>query len=218
MLSLSNVSVRNTLNDLTLTVKSDEFVLIVGANGAGKTTLFNVISGEIKPRSGKILFKNMDITDTPQHKRTKWIASVLQDPRLGTVGEMTILENLSLAYIRNGYKKLTGSTIAFFKDKLRILEMNLENRLYEQTRNLSGGQRQALSLIMATITDYDLLLLDEITASLDPKNSSMVMKIAEKIVALEKKACMLITHNTKHIESFGSRILEMRNGGLVQVS
>jgi putative ABC transport system ATP-binding protein len=199
-------------------VEQNEFVLIVGANGAGKTTLFNVISGAAKPRSGKVFFKNTDITDVAQYKRAKWISCVLQDPRQGTVGEMTILENLSVSYMRNGCKNINSATVEFFKQKLSVLGMNLETRLHERARDLSGGQRQALSIIMATITDYDVLLLDEITSSLDKKNSSMVMKIAEKIVAMEKKACVLITHDSNYIKSSNNRVLEMRNGNLVAVS
>jgi putative ABC transport system ATP-binding protein len=215
MLNLSNININNILRDLNLTVKHDEFVLIVGANGTGKTTLFNVISGAAKPNSGKIVFKDSDITNVPQHKRTRWISSVLQDPRQGTVGEMTILENLSISYMRRGCKKITKLTIEFFKKKLSVLDMNLENRLHDRAGDLSGGQRQALSLVMATIADYDLLLLDEITSSLDKKNSSVVMKMAERIVGLEKKACVLITHDTNYIKSFDSRVLEMKNGALV---
>jgi putative ABC transport system ATP-binding protein len=218
MLSLCNINVRNTLIDLNFTLKRNEFVLGIGANGAGKTTLFNIISGAAKPRSGQIIFAGNDITNVPQHKRSKWISSVLQDPRHGTVGEMTILENLSISYMRNGYKKITRETIEFFRKKLNILEMGLENRLNERVRNLSGGQRQALSIVMSTITDYDILLLDEITSSLDQKNSSMVMKVAEKVAVVEKKACMLVTHDASHMKSFNHRILEMRNGTLTRVN
>ncbi|MDR0552795.1 MAG: ATP-binding cassette domain-containing protein [Holosporales bacterium] len=214
MLRLRNINVRNTLRNLCLTVRDGEFVLIIGANGSGKTTLFNVISGIIQPRSGEVSFKNQDITNIPQHRRTKWISTVLQDPRSSTVGEMTILENMILAYMRNSCRKVSRSTINYFREKLSILGMNLENRLGEYVKSLSGGQRQALSLVMATISDYELLLLDEITSALDPKNSDMIMEMTEKIIDIEKKACLLITHNVKHIKSFNARILEMNNGQL----
>jgi putative ABC transport system ATP-binding protein len=215
MLELQNINVRNTLKNLCLTVKNDEFVLIMGANGSGKTTLFNVISGEITPVSGNVTFKNQNITNLPQHKRTIWFSSVLQDPKNGTIGEMTILENMRLAYTKNKHRKISSKTVNYFREKLSILEMNLENRLAEYVKNLSGGQRQALSLVMATISDYDLLLLDEITSALDHKNSEMVMKITEKIIANEKKACLLITHNMQHTRLFGTKILEMKDGQLV---
>ncbi|MDR0625399.1 MAG: ATP-binding cassette domain-containing protein [Holosporales bacterium] len=214
MLRLSGISIRNTLRGLDLTVGRDEFVLVIGANGAGKTTLFNIISGAAIPAAGKIFFNDRDVTALPQHKRAKWISSVLQDPRQGTVAEMTILENLALSYMRNSHKRITKSTVELFKKKLSVLEMNLENRLSERAGDLSGGQRQALSLIMATVADYDLLLLDEITSSLDQKNSLMVMRIAEKVVTTEKKACMLITHDANHIKYFNGRVLEMKNGAL----
>jgi putative ABC transport system ATP-binding protein len=214
MLSLINISFKNILKNLTLTVKPGEFLVIVGANGTGKTTLFNVISGAISPRSGEIIVNGENITNVPQYKRSRRISSVVQDPKCGTVGEMTILENMSMAYMRKKCTKNPRRIIDYFKEKLRVLGIGLENRLNEYVRNLSGGQRQALSLVMATLADYDLLLLDELTAALDPRTSDMVMEMTNKIVSCEKKTCLLITHNTKYMSSFGDRTLEMKDGAL----
>jgi putative ABC transport system ATP-binding protein len=207
------------LKNLDLEVALGEFVLIIGANGTGKTTLFNVISGALPIENGIISLNGIDITDTPRHVRARRISSVIQDPRRGTIGEMSILENLRLAYNRSevkGEHNLSAKKkIEYFKEKLSIINMNLEDRLDEYVGNLSGGQRQALSLIMATITGYDLLLLDEITASLDSKMADTVMTITNDIVKKEQKTCLLITHNTKHIDMYGTRILKMKDGKLV---
>ncbi|MDR2598255.1 MAG: ATP-binding cassette domain-containing protein [Holosporales bacterium] len=214
MLELKDVSVGNILRGLNMVIGRGEYVLITGENGAGKTTLFNTISGIIKPDSGRIILSGMDITELPPHKRSVWISSVLQDPRIGTIGEMTIAENLYLASMRRNSMK--RNDIAFFKDKLSVLEMNLEDRLNEKVRNLSGGQRQALSLVMATIADYELLLLDEITASLDPKNSSTIMNLVNKIDRDKGKTCLAITHDTDRIESFRGGRLSLSNGEVVK--
>ncbi|MDR1288884.1 MAG: ATP-binding cassette domain-containing protein [Holosporales bacterium] len=215
MLELIDISVGNILIGLSMVIRRGEYVLITGENGAGKTTLFNTISGIIKPDSGRLMLNDRDITNLPPYKRAVWISSVLQDPRVGTIGEMTIAENLYLASMRRkspGQNKCMKKSIAFFKEKLKVLEMNLENRLDEKVRNLSGGQRQALSLVMATIADYELLLLDEITASLDPKNSKTIMNLVDKIVRDKGKTCLVITHDTDCIEAFrGSRLI-LSNG------
>ncbi|MDR3030823.1 MAG: ATP-binding cassette domain-containing protein [Holosporales bacterium] len=214
MLKLIEISVRDIFKNLSLSISRGEFVLITGSNGVGKTTLFNAISGAISVKKGKIILNDNDITNLPQHKRSTMISSVLQDPRLGTVGEMTILENLNISYMRRKYKRISKNVVDYFREKLSILGMNLENRLNEYAKNLSGGQRQLLSLVMATISDYELLLLDEITASLDPKTSDTVMEMTNKIIAQEKKTCFLITHNTKYINNFGTRTLKMIDGKL----
>ncbi|MDR1475171.1 MAG: ATP-binding cassette domain-containing protein [Holosporales bacterium] len=218
MLNIIDLSVRDVLQGLNLAVKPKELVLVVGANGSGKTTLFNTILGAVKPTKGKIVVNGKDVTNIPQYKRVYWISSVLQDPRSGSIGKMTILENMSLAYMRRGYKRISNKIVNYFKEKLSILEMGLEYRLSERVENLSGGQRQALSLTMSIADDCNLLLLDEITSALDPKSSAMVMKITDKIVKYENKTCLLITHDIKHINSFNGRIFEMKNGKLVATS
>jgi putative ABC transport system ATP-binding protein len=212
---MHNIHVRDTLKNLNLDVALGEFVLIVGANGTGKTTLFNVISGALPVENGTIILNGVDITNTPRHIRARRISNVLQDPRRGTIGEMSILENLRLAYNRSENDIPIESKINYFKEKLSTVNMGLEDRLDDYVGNLSGGQRQALSLVMATITDYDILLLDEITASLDPRMADTVMTITNDIVKQEQKTCLLITHNTKHIDMYGTRILKMKDGQLM---
>ncbi|GHT89409.1 ABC transporter ATP-binding protein [Alphaproteobacteria bacterium] len=214
LLQLNDICVKNILKNLTLNVKKGEFVLIVGANGAGKTTLFNTISGASSPNNGSVFINGRDITLLDRHKRSAQISSVLQDPRAGTIAEMTIFENLKLAYLRNRCIKKYRKIVEYFKEKLSLIGLNLENRMNEYVRNLSGGQRQALSLVMATVGDYELLLLDEITAALDTRTSDMVMEITSKIVANEKKTCLAITHDQSHMNLFGDRTLKMENGQL----
>lgn len=213
MLQLNDICIRNTLNGFNLRVSEGEFIFIIGANGAGKTTLFNVISGSEMPKSGKIIINNQDVTPLPQYKRAKWISSVLQDPKVGTVEEMTILENLTISYDRGNRRSISiKNKEDFFKQKLSILGMGLENRLDDYVKDLSGGQRQVLSLIMATIADYDILLLDEITSALDPVASDLVIETTKKILSIEKKTCLFITHNMQHISKFSGRVVEILNG------
>ncbi|MDR3224144.1 MAG: ATP-binding cassette domain-containing protein [Holosporales bacterium] len=213
-LELIDVSVNGILENLNLTIQKGEFVILIGANGAGKTTLFNTVSGATRIDSGKILMNGSDITNTPQYKRSARISSVIQEPRLGTIAEMTILENLKLAYMRNSSKFTLRNTVGYFKEKLELLGIGLENRLNEYVGNLSGGQRQLLSLVMAILSDYEILLLDEITAALDPKASNTVMDMSKKIILSESKTCLMITHDVRYTKSFGDRVLEMKGGQL----
>lgn len=197
MLKLENICYKNILRNINLEVKNGEFVYVTGDNGAGKTTLFNIISGILKPTSGRVLIDGRDISKMCLRERTGLIANVLQDPRQGTIAEMTIFENINIAYRRGSrrYCSVAPSKLwNYFKEKLSILNMGLENRLNEYAGNLSGGQRQALSLIMATISDYEVLLLDEITAALDQKTSKLVMNIAHNIAKQDNKVCLAITH------------------------
>ena len=199
MLKLENICYKNILRDISLEVQNGEFVYVTGDNGAGKTTLFNIISGIIKPTSGRILIDGRNISEMSLLERTGLIANVLQDPRQGTIAEMTIFENLNIAY-RRGKRRFCAIASKIlrelFIEKLSILNMGLENRLNDYAGNLSGGQRQALSLIMATLSDYEVLLLDEITASLDQKTSALVMNIAKNIAKQDNKVCLAITHSS----------------------
>ena len=197
MLKLENICYKNILRNINLEVQNGEFIYVTGDNGAGKTTLFNIISGILKPTSGSVLINNRDISEMSLRERTRLIANVLQDPRQDTIAEMTIFENMNIAYKRGKRRLCTIATTrlrALFKKKLAILNMGLEDRLDEYAGNLSGGQRQALSLIMATLADYEVLLLDEITASLDQKTSALVMAIAQNIAKQDNKACLAILH------------------------
>ena len=198
MLELENICYKNVLENINLKARRGDFVLVRGENGAGKSTLFNIISGKLKPTSGRVLFDQQDIGKMNLRERTRLIANVLQDPRQGTVGEMTICENLNIAY-RRGKRRFC--TIAkkelrsLFRERLAVLQMGLENRLDEYVRNLSGGQRQALSLVMSTIAEYEVILMDEITAALDTKTSKLVMQIATDLAKTYNKICLAITHD-----------------------
>jgi putative ABC transport system ATP-binding protein len=218
MLQLNNINVRNVLVDLNLTVKKNEFVLVVGDNGAGKTTLFNTISGYIVPKSGSIKIDGNDVTNIPQHERASVVSNVLQDPKAGTIANMTVRENLNIAYMRgkSRYASISDSPERdlLYVKKLGALNMHLEKRLDEYVGNLSGGQRQALSMVMSIIANSKILLLDEITAALDPKTSENILKIATDTVRREKKTCLMITHNIKHIDHIGDKVLRLKDGNL----
>ncbi|MDR1361820.1 MAG: ATP-binding cassette domain-containing protein [Holosporaceae bacterium] len=216
MLQMININVRNVLKNLNCAVRKHEFVLITGDNGAGKTTMFNTISGCLRPESGTILLDGQDITRMPAHGRTAMISSVLQDPRAGTVGRMTIRENLHMAYLRGKRRGLTVSNLpardCLYAEKLKTLSMNLENRLDDYVSDLSGGQRQALSILMSLLSDSKLLLLDEITASLDQRASENIIRIIRELIISEKKTCLMITHNIGHLGSLGDKVFVLRNG------
>lgn len=218
MLKLININANNILRDLNLEVNKGEFIIVVGENGTGKSTLFNIISGAIKPSSGKIYINNKDITKFSQYKRAKIITNVVQDPKSGTISEMTIFENLYLSYMRGKRKNIKPLSKNLMKNlfytKLKTLNMELENRMNDYVGQLSGGQRQALSLIMATISNYDILLLDEITAALDPKSSANIMRIVTNLTKKENKTCLAITHDLKYMNTLGARVLKLSNGKL----
>jgi len=229
MLKLTNILVtlnkdsplqRQVLSNLNLEIKHGEFVIIIGSNGCGKSTLFNTISGYIQPDSGQIFIDERQVAGHSQSEFSKDVAIVMQDPRVGTMENMTIEENLSFAYLRGSRRKLrfhnTPARRKFFKEKLALLEMNLENRLDDLVVHLSGGQRQALSLIMAIVANYKILLLDEITAALDPKTAENVISIAAKLVKIEKRTAIMITHNMHHALEYGHKTLIMAGGKIVQ--
>jgi putative ABC transport system ATP-binding protein len=220
MLQLSNINVRNVLVDLNLTVKKNDFVLVIGDNGSGKTTLFNTISGYIIPKSGRIKIDGNDVTNVPQHERASLVSNVLQDPRVGTIANMTIRENLNIAYMRGKSRGIAISDSlsrdALYIEKLGALNIGVEKRLDEYVGNLSGGQRQVLGMVISIIADSKILLLDEITAALDAKTSENILKIAAETVRREKKTCLMITHNPKHINCLGDRVLQLKDGNLKQ--
>lgn len=206
-------------NKFNLTIKEGEFVSVVGSNGSGKTTMLNLISGDVFPDSGRIELKEKDITKTKNFVRAKSIARVFQDPSMGTCPSMTILENMSIADNKGKRYGLTrGLNIKrkdFYREQLQILGMGLENRLNTPAGSLSGGQRQALALIMATMSDPDVLLLDEHTAALDPKSADIVMNLTENVVKNSKITTLMITHNLRYAVSFGNRAIMMHEGGII---
>lgn len=200
-------------------VDKGEFVSIIGSNGSGKTTLLNLICGTKKPDSGSILFKDRDITKLPEHKRASFIGRVLQDPKLGTCGNLTILENMALADNKNKSYGLSFSVnrkrTDYYRTLLESCGMGLENRMSVPVGNLSGGQRQALALIIATMTDIELLILDEHTAALDPKSSETLMEITDRVVSEKNLTTVMVTHNLRFAINYGSRLAMMHEGNFV---
>lgn len=207
------------LSHLELKLKSGDFVTIIGGNGAGKSTLLNVISGVYYVDGGSVEINETDISQQPEHKRAKYIGRVFQDPMMGTAADMTIEENIAMA-LRRGKKRSLGSGISssqrqLIVEQLKMLDLGLENRLKTVAGLLSGGQRQAITLLMATIIKPDLLLLDEHTAALDPKTARKVLALTEKIVSEHKLTTMMVTHNMKDAIAYGNRIIMLNEGRII---
>ena len=214
------VNEKKALSGLSLHLDKGEFVTIVGSNGAGKSTLFNAISGSFFVDEGHIALNGKDITYVPEHKRSRVIGRLFQDPLRGTAPHMTIEENLSLAYLRTNRSKAAFSHVskqekAFFQVRLALLDMGLENRMQPPVGLLSGGQRQALTLLMATLTPPDLLLLDEHTAALDPATAEKVLQLTDSVIAEHKITCLMVTHNMSQALSLGNRTLMMADGRII---
>ena len=215
----NTVNEKNIFEELNFRVNEGEFVTVIGSNGAGKSTLLNLISGSISPDQGTIQLGHYDLTFVPEHERTRLISRVFQDPTLGTSPTMTIQQNLSLA--QNKGKKFglslleSKKDIKGFKTLLTPLQLGLENQLQTPVGLLSGGQRQALSLLMATLVKPDLLMLDEHTAALDPKTSAKIMDLTNQIVMDSKITTLMITHNLNHAIVYGSRLIMLHEGKIV---
>ena len=204
------------LNDLSLNVEKGDFITIIGANGAGKSTLLNAIAGSFIADSGTITMAGCDITLMPEHIRAKHIGRLFQDPMRGTAPGMTIEENLALASGRGGWlSRLSRADRAALRDRVAMLNMGLEDRMQQPVGLLSGGQRQALTLMMATINPPMLLLLDEHTAALDPGTADKVLELTKKIVAENHLTCLMITHNMHDALTLGNRTLMMDHGHIV---
>ncbi len=203
-------------SDFNLTLNKGDFVSVVGSNGSGKTTMLNIISGDIIPDSGRVELNGADITKKKNYVRAKNIARVFQNPAMGTCPSMTIFENMSIADNKGksyGLKKgLNTKRKDFYASQLEILGMGLENRMNTPAGTLSGGQRQALALIMATMSEPDLLLLDEHTAALDPKSSDIVMELTDDIVKTKNITTLMITHNLRYAVNYGNRAIMMHEG------
>jgi putative ABC transport system ATP-binding protein len=206
----------NAVNGIKLAVKSGEFIIIVGSNGSGKTTLLNLVSGSILPTSGNINIAGNDVTQLPDYKRSRWIARVFQNPMSGTASELSILDNFRLAAIRTKAKGLSIGVNEDFKkqvkEKIATLGMGLENKIEQQMGTLSGGQRQALTLLMSVMDTCKVLLLDEPTAALDPRSAAVVMHTADKLSKEFKLTTILVTHNLKDAYTYGTRIIQMAEG------
>ncbi len=209
----------NAVNGINLQINNGEFVVIVGSNGSGKTTLLNLVSGSVIPTSGTISIDGHDVTTMPDYKRSEWIARVFQNPLSGTASDLSILDNFRLAAIRTKPKGLSiGVDDAFkkqVKEKIASLGMGLENKIAQPMGTLSGGQRQALTLLMSIMDSCKVLLLDEPTAALDPRSAEVVMKTADKLVKDFNLTSILITHNLKDGYNYGTRIIQMGEGTIL---
>ncbi len=207
------------LNDINLSVKEGEFITIIGSNGAGKSTLMNCVAGVDPVDSGHIFLNGKEITRLPEHKRSREIGRVFQDPMKGTAYDMTIEQNLSIAWCKNKSRLLqpgiSHKDREIFRERLSLLGMGLEDRMKQKVRLLSGGQRQALTLFMATLTQPKLLLLDEHTAALDPGTAKKVLAITDEIVKGNQMCTLMITHNMSDALEYGTRTLLMDDGRIV---
>lgn len=213
------VNEKVALNDLNLTLEDGDFVTVIGGNGAGKSTMLNAISGVWKPDSGKVLLDGMDITGMAEYKRAKYLGRVFQDPMMGTAPTMQIEENLALALRRGKPRTLRWGITAAEREQYRTLlqefQLGLEDRLTSRVGLLSGGQRQALTLIMATLQKPKLLLLDEHTAALDPKTAARVLEVTDKLVGEHHLTTLMITHNMNDAIRYGNRLIMMHEGRVI---
>ena len=214
------VNAKTALNGLSLHLDKGDFVTIIGSNGAGKSTLFNAIAGAFYVDEGSITLGGEEITYIQEYKRSKYVGRLFQDPIKGTAPGMTIEENMALAYLRAShgtkpFSRITKKDKEFFQEKLSLLNMGLEDRLKQPVGLLSGGQRQALTLLMATMVTPKLLLLDEHTAALDPATADKVLELTRKIVEENKITCLMITHNMQQALELGNRTLMMAAGNIV---
>lgn len=213
------VNANTALRGASLTLADGDFVTVIGGNGAGKSTLLNAIAGVFAIDGGTITIDGDDVTSLPEHKRAKWLGRVFQDPMMGTASKMLIYENLSLAARRGKARGLKWAfpkdEMASYKELLAPLGLGLEDRLNSRVGLLSGGQRQALTLIMATMIRPKLLLLDEHTAALDPKTAGKVLEITDKLIADNKLTTMMVTHNLRDAINHGNRLVMMDAGRII---
>ncbi len=208
------------LDNINLSINTHDSITVIGSNGAGKTTLLNIIAGIYPPeRGGNIIINNRDITSLSEHRRSQFFGRVYQDPHIGTAAKMTIGENLSLAIARGHSRGLRVATtkkrLRYFQEILATLKLGLEDRLDTLVGTLSGGQRQALALVMATISRPALLLLDEHTAKLDPNTAGIVLSLTENIVSSEGITALMVTHNMEHALRYGNRLLMMHKSKII---
>lgn len=210
------INEKRALNGVSLTLADGDFVTVIGGNGAGKSTLLNAVAGVWPVDSGTIAIDGVDVTSLPEHKRAQYIGRVFQDPMMGTAATMQIEENLALAARRGKARGLkagiTASERKEYRELLKILDLGLEDRLTAKVGLLSGGQRQALTLLMASLVKPKLLLLDEHTAALDPKTAAKVLDATEKIVQRDKLTTLMITHNMRDAIAHGNRLIMMYEG------
>ena len=213
------INEKRALQGLNLHIKPGEFVTVIGGNGAGKSTLMNSVSGAYTVDEGKILIDGVDVTHLPEHKRANFIGRVFQDPMMGTAATMQIEENMALAARRGKIRSLmpgiTNKERAYYREQLATLGLGLEDRMTAKVGLLSGGQRQALTLLMAVLKEPKLLLLDEHTAALDPKTAAKVLEATQKIVEKNNLTTLMITHNMRDAITYGDRLIMMYDGHIV---
>ena len=228
MLELKNVFKtfnEGTINEkkifegLSLTLEDGDFVTVIGGNGAGKSTMLNLVAGAYPVDDGQIIIDGIDVTKLPEHKRAQYIGRVFQDPRMGTASDMWVEENMSIADSR-GHRRgvrwaIRGKDRAKYKEQLKMLDLGLEDRLTTKMGLLSGGQRQAITLLMAAMKKPKLLLLDEHTAALDPKTAAKVLEITDKLVSENHLTALMVTHNMRDAIAHGNRIIMMNAGKIV---
>jgi len=228
MLTLDNIYKtfnKNTANEklaicgLSMHLNRGDFVTVIGGNGAGKSTVLNLIAGVYTPDRGNIILDGETITNLPEYKRAKYLGRVFQDPMMGTAANMEIQENLALAYRRGKRRGLkwgiTRDEKQLYMEKLKDLNLGLENRMSTKVGLLSGGQRQALTLLMATLQQPKLLLLDEHTAALDPKTAERVLELTQHVVTANCLTTLMVTHNMKHAIQYGNRLIMMYDGNII---
>ncbi len=228
MIELRNITKHynpGTVNEMclflnfNLTVEKGEFVSVVGSNGSGKTSMLNIICGSISTDSGNILIGANEITNMPEYKRLRRIGRVYQNPAMGTCPTMTILENMSLADNKGNSFNLKPGTnkkrIDFYRESLSSLNLGLEDKMNIPVGSLSGGQRQAMALLMATMTPIEILILDEHTAALDPKTADIIMELTDKVVNEKQLTTIMVTHNLRYAVEYGNRLIMMHQGNSV---
>lgn len=213
------VDERIALTDVSLKLQAGDFAVVVGGNGAGKSTFLNMLAGEVIPDSGVIAIDGKEITTLPTHQRAKYISRVFQDPSIGTATALSLEENLAVANLR-GLKRgfgrgLTRVQSEAFRERMASFDLGLEKRMKAKASLLSGGQRQALSLLMAVLQRPQLLLLDEHTAALDPRTAAIVMRVTEQVVREAGLTTLMVTHNMQHALDYGNRLVMMRDGRIV---
>lgn len=215
----NTVNEKVVFSDLNFTLNDGDFVTVIGGNGAGKSTMLNIIAGAYTPDEGTITIDGHDITKMPEHKRAKYIGRVFQDPRMGTATDMWVEENMAVADRRGKRRGLrwsiTNKDRARYRQELAQLDLGLEDRLSTKMGLLSGGQRQAVTLLMAALNNPKLLLLDEHTAALDPKTAEKVLTITEKVVSENKLTTLMITHNMRDAIKYGNRLIMMHEGRII---